>query len=191
MIIFVVSYFIYLTVAMVGITLGYHRYFSHKSFKASHTTEIIMLYCGLLCGCRSPLTWAAVHRMHHAYADTDQDPHSPLLMPKWKVLFSLYQVKSIPKRFVKDLIKNPRVMFFHKYGVYVYGIHVMVLFLLFGVNTIIAHIVIYLLAYIGYGVLNTFGHDANGPVNRLWINLLAPCEGNHDDHHQTNYTKAE
>jgi stearoyl-CoA desaturase (delta-9 desaturase) len=75
--IIIFSYFIYMTLAAIGITSGYHRYFAHKEFKATQWQEIIMLYCGLLCGGRSVLGWVGVHRMHHAYADTELDPHSP------------------------------------------------------------------------------------------------------------------
>ena len=56
-----------MALALTGITRGYHRYFSHKEFKTTPIIEIVMLYCGLLCGVRSPLTWAGVHRMHHEY----------------------------------------------------------------------------------------------------------------------------
>ena len=70
------AYLIYISIAIIGISLGYHRYFSHREFKATAWLEIIMLYCGLLCGGRSLLGWAGVHRMHHIYADTENDPHS-------------------------------------------------------------------------------------------------------------------
>ena len=59
--------------ATVGISFGYHRYFSHREFFATRWQEIIMLYCGLLCGARSSLTWVGVHRMHHEHADTPKD----------------------------------------------------------------------------------------------------------------------
>jgi len=177
------GYLFYFFVALIGITLGYHRYFSHAEFKANPALQVVMLYCGLLCGVRSPLTWAGVHRMHHAYSDTDKDPHSPIMMSKWKVFFSMYRVPSIPRKFIKDLLKNPRVMFFHRYGKYIWLFHVLITYLLFGINALWINILIILFSYIGYGVLNTFGHDSKGPVNRLWINLIAPFEGNHEDHH--------
>ena len=37
---------------------------------------------------------------------------------------------------------------------------------------------------LGFGVLNLFGHDAEGPANKLWVNIIAPFEGNHKDHHE-------
>ena len=97
----VISYIIYMAVALYGITRGYHRYFSHREFNTSTVQETLMLYCGLLCGVRSPLAWAGVHRMHHAYSDTELDPHSPILMPKWRVFFSVYKVPTIPRKFIQ------------------------------------------------------------------------------------------
>ena len=40
------------------------------------------------------------------------------------------------------------------------------------------------LSYLGFGILNLFGHNLQGPINNLWINLIAPLEGNHKDHHE-------
>ena len=51
----------YMLIVTIGITYGYHRYFSHKEFSPTPWQEIVMLYCGLLCGNRSPLGWVGVH----------------------------------------------------------------------------------------------------------------------------------
>ena len=177
------SYILYMALALTGITRGYHRYFSHAQFKTTYVMEIIMLYCGLLCGVRSPLTWAGVHRMHHAYSDTPKDPHSPKHVGKWRVFFSMYRIKTIPRKFIKDLLKNPRVMFFHKHGKTIWLTHFIITFFIFGSVAIWVNFLIVAFSYIGYGVLNTFGHDLEGPVNRLWINLIAPFEGAHENHH--------
>lgn len=178
------AYVFYFVVVTTGITLGYHRYFSHGEFKANAFYEIVMLYCGLLCGCRSPLAWAGVHRMHHAYADTPKDPHSARYQPWWRILFSLWHVDTIPRKFVKDLLSNSRIMFFHKYRYQLYVLHLITTYLLFGPISIFYNFFIFVCSYLGFGMLNLFGHDANGPVNKLWINLVAPFEGNHLDHHK-------
>jgi fatty-acid desaturase len=71
------GYIFYYFAALIGISIGYHRYFSHRSFKTSQYLEILMLFFGLICGGRSAITWAAVHRLHHSTSDTNKDPHSP------------------------------------------------------------------------------------------------------------------
>jgi hypothetical protein len=82
------------------------------------------------------------------------------------------------------MIKNPRVVFFHKHRYTIYIANTILWFLLFGVNALVILSIIFLLAYLGFGVLNLFGHDAEGPANRLWVNVIAPFEGNHKDHHE-------
>ena len=175
---------IYWVLAAIGITWGYHRYFAHRTWKTNSVGETILLYIGLICGGRSALTWAGVHRIHHAYADTDRDPHSPKNHSWYVILFSLWRVKSIPRKFMVDLIKNPRVMFFHRYGKYIFFAHWIITALMFGTNAIIINSMLFILSYVGFGVLNLYGHDANGPANRFLINLIAPFEGNHKDHHE-------
>lgn len=177
------SYAIYYFCATIGITLGYHRYFAHKQFNATPLMEVGMLYIGLLCGGQSPLAWAGVHRMHHAYADTPYDPHSPIYKKWYEVLFSTWRVDYIPRKFVKDLYKNPRVMFFHKWR---YMILLITYFLAYmiSIQIVIYLIIVAILSYLFYGALNLLGHDEDGPQNKWWINLFAPFEGNHNDHHK-------
>lgn len=182
--IIVYGYVTYWLLALLGITYGYHRYFAHKNYKTNSFFEIVLLYVGLLCGGRSALTWSGVHRMHHAYADTDKDPHSSTNYPWYVILFSLWRVESIPRKFIKDLLGNPRVMFFHKYGTYIFASHWIITGLVFGWNAVIINSMLLVLSYLGFGILNLFGHDLRGPVNNLWINLIAPLEGNHKDHHE-------
>lgn len=179
----IIGYLTYIFIALIGITLGYHRYFSHKEFQTNNLVEVVMLYAGLLCGARSALTWVGVHRMHHAYADTELDPHSAKYQPWYKILFSMWHVDTIPRKYIKDLIRNPRVMFFHKYGKYIYPAHLVLATLIGGIELLTIHIMIFVLAYLGFGILNLFGHNLEGPVNRVWINFIAPFEGNHADHH--------
>jgi len=173
----------YWVVAAIGITWGYHRYFAHGFWKTNSLVEVVLLYLGLICGGRSALTWSGVHRMHHAYADTENDPHSPKNNPWYVVLFSLWKVKMIPRKFIVNLIRNPRVMFFHKYGKYIFIFHWIITALLFGVNAVIVNSMLYVLSYVGFGILNLYGHNAKGPANNFLINLIAPFEGNHKDHH--------
>jgi len=60
------------------VTIGYHRYFSHRSFKTSRAGQFIL---GVLCCLNlqnGPLWWAAVHRHHHRHSDRPDDAHSPV-----------------------------------------------------------------------------------------------------------------
>ncbi|MBP7861043.1 acyl-CoA desaturase [bacterium] len=60
-----------------GITFGYHRLLSHRSFKCIKPLEYFFVLCGYLAFEGSPIWWATIHRAHHRHHDTPLDPHSP------------------------------------------------------------------------------------------------------------------
>ena len=60
-----------------GVTVGFHRYFTHGAFKAKRWLRITLAAAGSLAIEGAPIIWVADHRRHHAYADREGDPHSP------------------------------------------------------------------------------------------------------------------
>ena len=60
-----------------GITIGFHRYFSHKSFETSPVMVFILGVLGSMAWQGPLLWWVAVHRSHHKHSDHEGDPHSP------------------------------------------------------------------------------------------------------------------
>jgi stearoyl-CoA desaturase (delta-9 desaturase) len=103
-----------------GITVGFHRYLTHGSFKAKRPLRIALTIAGSLA-IEGPATrWVADHRRHHAYSDTDGDPHSPwrygndfrslckgLLHAHVGWLFDVEQTDQ--KRFAPDLLADKDV----------------------------------------------------------------------------------
>lgn len=65
------------TIRGFGITVGYHRYFTHESFKTSRPVAFVLALFGGLAGQGSASWWVYRHRMHHRYTDRVGDPHSP------------------------------------------------------------------------------------------------------------------
>jgi stearoyl-CoA desaturase (delta-9 desaturase) len=65
------------SVRVFGITGGYHRYFSHKSYKTSRVFQFVLAWLGCSATQKGPLWWCGTHRRHHAYTDAPGDPHSP------------------------------------------------------------------------------------------------------------------
>jgi len=65
--------------AVLGITVGFHRHFTHKSFKAKPWLRVTMAIIGSLAVQGNVLNWVADHRRHHAFSDREGDPHSPWL----------------------------------------------------------------------------------------------------------------
>ena len=71
----------------LGISAGYHRYFTHGSFKATRAFKITLAVAGSLAIEGPLLTWVADHRRHHKYSDKEGDPHSPWRFGSdWKAL---------------------------------------------------------------------------------------------------------
>ena len=67
------------TLAVLGITVGFHRHFTHSAFKARPWLRVTMAIAGSLAVQGNVLNWVADHRRHHAFSDRDGDPHSPWL----------------------------------------------------------------------------------------------------------------
>lgn len=65
----------FITATAMSITAGYHRLFSHASYKASPLVRFLVLFFGAAAFEQSALTWASTHRDHHRHADTDLDPY--------------------------------------------------------------------------------------------------------------------
>ena len=64
-------------IRMWGVTGGYHRYFSHRSYKTSRVGQFIIALIAQSSAQRGVLWWASKHRSHHKYSDTPLDVHSP------------------------------------------------------------------------------------------------------------------
>jgi stearoyl-CoA desaturase (Delta-9 desaturase) len=64
-------------VTAIGITVGYHRLFTHKSFETSAPVRFLLAVFGSMAVEGSVLKWVAMHRRHHQHSDREDDPHSP------------------------------------------------------------------------------------------------------------------
>jgi stearoyl-CoA desaturase (delta-9 desaturase) len=62
-----------------GVTLGYHRMFTHRALDSSRAMRATLAILGSMAVEGSVITWVADHRKHHAFTDQDGDPHSPHL----------------------------------------------------------------------------------------------------------------
>lgn len=112
---FLITYFL----GGVSITAGYHRLFSHKAYQAHPWLENIVLFCSTLAFQHSALLWSHDHRLHHKHVDTDEDPYS-IEKGFWYAHLGwiFTQVRHFRPEIVRDLEKNPRVMFQHNHFVF-------------------------------------------------------------------------
>lgn len=95
-----------------GIGLGYHRLLTHKGFKTPLWFEHFLTVCGTLAVQSGPLSWVTTHRMHHAYTDTDKDPHSPKNGVIWSHIGWIFKGDAqmhkmeVHERYSPDLVKD-------------------------------------------------------------------------------------
>jgi fatty-acid desaturase len=182
--ILVYSFIWWLFLSSAIISAGYHRYFSHRSFNAGVWYEYIVLILGPLSGAGHVLGWVGVHRLHHNYSDTIQDPHSPKYQSIWRVLTSTFKVPAIKHRHVVDLLKNKRVMWFYRYHNH---IRVGTFLFSFLLPTWVAITFIYMpmvWGYLGFGLINTICHYGEGVRNSAFVNIFTGGEGWHANHHE-------
>ncbi|MBW2487363.1 MAG: acyl-CoA desaturase [Deltaproteobacteria bacterium] len=110
----VVLYFI----RMFAITGFYHRYFSHKSFQTNRFWQFCFAVLGNASVQRGPLWWAAHHRHHHRYADTEKDIHSPSRHGFiWSHVGWLTSPANFPTKmqYVKDWARFPELRWINRF----------------------------------------------------------------------------
>ena len=104
-------------VRMWAITAGYHRYFSHRSFKTSRAFQFVLAFLGTTACQKGVLWWAAHHRHHHRHSDQDPDLHSPTLKGfLWAhlgwILCPKYQQTEYGK--IKDFARYPELVWLNR-----------------------------------------------------------------------------
>jgi stearoyl-CoA desaturase (delta-9 desaturase) len=79
--------FVFYVIAGLGISMGFHRHFTHSSFKAAKPLHVALAIAGSIAIEGPVLVWVADHRRHHKYSDREGDPHSPWRFGSdWKAL---------------------------------------------------------------------------------------------------------
>ncbi len=105
-------------VRMFAITGFYHRYFSHRAFRAGRLAQFFFAVLGNSAVQRGPLWWASHHRHHHRFADTDEDPHSPVRHGFWwSHIGWLTSARHFATRwpYVKDWMGYPELRFLNRF----------------------------------------------------------------------------
>src|SRR3569832_1489723 len=107
-------------VRMFAITAGYHRYFSHPTYKTSRAFQFLLALVGMSAAQQGPLWWAAHHRNHHRHSDQPEDTHSPRQRGFWwahvEWIFAARE-RGTNLAAVKDLARYPELRFLDRRGV--------------------------------------------------------------------------
>lgn len=187
-----VSVIIYSFLGCFGISLGYHRYLSHKSFAPRPLFSDFMIWLGMISCGGSPLSWAAAHRYHHLHSDTDKDIHNVKRDGWFKVYFHIWRPFYIKARMVKDLLSDKKIIFLHKNYFLLVSAWALLLYSVSIETGIFGFTIPAILSFHFYGLINVLGHsfgdrplDTNDTTTNHWfINIFVFGEGWHQNHHR-------
>ncbi|KAK2974413.1 hypothetical protein RJ640_021269 [Escallonia rubra] len=109
---------LYVATGLLGITMTFHRYLSHRSFKLPKWLEYLFAYFGAQALQGSPIDWVSTHRYHHQHCDSEKDPHSPIEGFWFSHMSWIFDTKGVINRCgemnnVGDLEKQPFYRFLH------------------------------------------------------------------------------
>lgn len=195
----IITTFVLLYITGLSITGGYHRFYSHRTFKTNRFMEVILLFFGSMAGQGSALRWSFDHRIHHAHVDTDEDPYS-IKKGFWYAHFLWIFEKPRPydTKVIPDLLSNRLVIFQDRfYGLLFLGTNLLAFGLVgWSLNDYLGALVmavglrLFLLHHFTW-FINSLAHtwgdkpfsQEHSAVNNYIISLLTFGEGYHNFHH--------
>lgn len=187
----------------MGITLGYHRLLTHRSFKTSKWMEYFLSICATLACQSGPVKWVTAHRIHHAYSDKEGDPHSPLKSFFWSHMgWCLMQNNyiddlEVQNRISPDLAKDKVMQFLDKThilwtialaaGLYAWGGWSFVVWGIF-----VRLVLVYHCTWLVNSAAHVWGYRTyksnDQSTNLWWVALVTYGEGWHNNHHAFQYS---
>ena len=191
------TFILWALVCGLGIAVGYHRVFSHRTHKLPVWRENILLFFGTLSGQGASIFWVALHRgYHHPHSDTLIDLHSPAAYNKLTAFVGWqYKITNpVNIKYAVDLLRKPNHIWFHQHHLKVlWGVPLLVALF----NWQFALGVCCLVSMIGVtqdNLVNVFGHckgiigyrnfdTPDQSQNNLILGYTAWGQGWHNNHH--------
>ncbi len=182
-------------IRMFGVTAGYHRYFSHRSFKTSRPVQFLLALLAQSSAQRGILWWAAKHRHHHRYSDTELDVHSPAQHGFWYSHLGWIfrpQHDETDYEAVGDLARYPELRWLNRHKYLPAFVLAVGCFLALGwQGLVVGFFWSTVLLYHGTFFINSLAHvhgtqryvTGDDSRNNWWLAVLTLGEGWHNNHH--------
>ncbi len=177
----------------LGVTVGFHRMLTHRSFTPHPVVKFILLVLGSMAFEGPALSWAATHIKHHAVSDREGDPHSPMDGFFHAHLGWLFTKQmEDPNVYCRHLVKDPIINFVSKTFLLWAGLSLVIPFMIGGWHGLIwgGLVRMFLTHHVTWSVnsvCHTFGkrpYETNDASRNEWVvGLLAFGEGWHNNHH--------
>ncbi|MFN2383456.1 MAG: acyl-CoA desaturase [Gemmatimonadota bacterium] len=182
-------------VRMFAITGGFHRYFSHRTFKTSRFFQFVLAFMGQTSLQQGVIWWSAKHRSHHKHSDTPEDVHSPkqhgFIFAHLGWIFSVKRGKA-DYALVKDLTEYPELVWLDKHA-HIPGIALGVVCLLIAgwPGLFVGFFLSTSILYHGTFSINSLAHyfgrqryvTGDDSRNNWWLAVITLGEGWHNNHH--------
>ena len=182
-------------VRMYALTAGYHRYFSHRTYRTSRAFQLVLALVGGTAAQRGALWWAAHHRDHHRHSDEAEDVHSPLRRGfLWShvgwILSRRHHATKLDR--VKDLARFPELRFLDRHHYLPPAALALALFLAGGWPALlwgffVSTVVLWHATFAINSVAHLLGRrryeTGEGSRNSLGLALVTFGEGWHNNHH--------
>ncbi|MDB5039131.1 MAG: Stearoyl-CoA 9-desaturase [Bacteriovoracaceae bacterium] len=183
----------------IGISVGYHRLLTHKSFDTYNWVKYAHVFLAVIGMQLGPITWVRTHKIHHARADTDEDPHTQIYGWLWGLCgWLMLSHPKIGKSFLgrhldlKDLTADKTIVFFEKHWFTIFLLSFVPLYFFGGISFVLwcgCFRAVYLSYFIW--ILNVSGHGTGArkfptrdrSTNSLIISIASGGEGWHNNHH--------
>ena len=186
---------LYYVTACLGVTLGYHRLLSHRSYRVAKPVERFLATCGALSCQHGPIDWVGLHRHHHAYSDQPNDHHNSRKGFWWSHI--LWMFGDIPamaegSRMANDLRRDPYYRWLNENFLLLQLPLALVLYLIGGWGAVLWGIPLRLVAvYHVTWLVNSATHKwgyrlfatEDNSRNNWWVAALTFGEGWHNTHH--------
>jgi stearoyl-CoA desaturase (delta-9 desaturase) len=107
-------------VRMFAITAGFHRLFSHRSYRTGRVFQFLLALIGTAAYQKGPLWWSAHHRRHHLHVDTEEDLHSPIMRSVWQSHIGWFlsrDSQATDFKLISNLLKYRELRWLDKYYV--------------------------------------------------------------------------
>lgn len=180
---------------MFAITAGYHRYFSHRSYKMSRIAQFLMAFLGGTASQKGALWWAAHHRIHHRKSDQEGDLHSPMRMGFWWshagwILSRDHDDTEWSQ--IPDLAQYGELRFLNRYWLIPPVAYAVGMFMIGGMPWLIwGFFISTVLLWHGTFTINSLSHvfgsrryaTTDTSKNNGWLALITLGEGWHNNHH--------
>jgi stearoyl-CoA desaturase (delta-9 desaturase) len=182
-------------VRMFGVTGGYHRYFSHRTYSTSRVFQFVLAFLAMCSVQKGVIWWASHHRHHHSHSDQEDDTHSPQDGFWWSHVGWILsnENNATEEHYVRDLLRYPELVWLNKNMLVPPITWGVAMFLIAGIPGLVWGLCIStVLCWHGTFTINSLSHTWGGrryvttdtSRNNFVLAIITLGEGWHNNHHR-------